>query len=56
MRRLMVGFSTLCLLAVGLVPARADEGSKFRDPVTSSRGVVATEAPAASEVGRKSVV
>jgi len=51
MRRLMVGFCTLCLVAVGLAPARADEGSKYRDPVTSDRGVVATEAPAASEVG-----
>ena len=51
MRRLIVGFCALCLLTTGLVPATADEGSKYREPIRSKKGVVATEAPAASEVG-----
>jgi gamma-glutamyltranspeptidase/glutathione hydrolase len=51
MRRLIVVLCALCLLATGLVPATADEGSKYREPIRSRKGVVATEAPAASEVG-----
>ncbi|MGH2752429.1 MAG: gamma-glutamyltransferase [Actinomycetota bacterium] len=51
MRRLILVLSAACLLATGLAPARADEGSKYREPVRSSKGVVATEAPAASRVG-----
>jgi gamma-glutamyltranspeptidase len=39
------------LVTTGLVPATADPGSKYREPIRSSNGVVATEAPAASEVG-----
>ncbi len=51
MRRLIFVFSTLCLLTTGLVPAAADEGTKYREPIRSREGVVATEAPAASEAG-----
>src|SRR5680860_1409261 len=43
----------MCLLTTGLVPAAADEGSKYREPIKSRKGVVATEAPAASRVGVK---
>ena len=51
MRRLALVFSALCLLATGLPPAGADEGSRYREPIKSRKGVVATEAPAASKVG-----
>ncbi len=51
MRRLFVVVTTVCLLVGVAAPARADEGSKFREPVSSTEGVVATEAPAASEIG-----
>jgi len=51
MRRLFVVICALCLLTTGLVPATADEGSRYREPISSRKGVVATEAPAASEVG-----
>ena len=51
MRRFIVVFCALCLLTTGLVPATADEGSRYREPIRSNKGVVATEAPAASEVG-----
>ena len=51
MRRLIVVLGALCLLTTGLVPATADEGSRYREPIRSNKGVVATEAPAASEVG-----
>ncbi|MDQ4058841.1 MAG: gamma-glutamyltransferase [Actinomycetota bacterium] len=50
-RRLFVVVTTVCLLVGVAAPVRADEGSKFREPVRSSEGVVATEAPAASEIG-----
>jgi gamma-glutamyltranspeptidase/glutathione hydrolase len=50
MRRLTVLLCALFLLTTGLVPA-ADEGSRYREPIRSTKGVVATEAPAASEVG-----
>ncbi|MGH2699680.1 MAG: gamma-glutamyltransferase [Actinomycetota bacterium] len=43
--------SALCLLVTGIAPAAADEGSKYREPVSSRKGVVASEAPAASRAG-----
>jgi gamma-glutamyltranspeptidase/glutathione hydrolase len=50
MRRLFL----VIILAVAAItaPAHATEGSRFHPAVTSELGVVATESPAASEVGR----
>jgi len=41
-----------CALATGASTASAAQGSRFRAPVTSTLGVVATESPAAARVGR----
>ena len=43
---------TLALLAVSALPARAQQGSQFHPGVTGTRGVIATESPAAARVGR----
>ncbi len=51
MRRLPIVLIVLALLAVPL-SAQAKEGSRFHPAVTSTRGVIATESPAASRVGR----
>src|SRR3954452_22423895 len=51
MRRTLLAL-TVALLAVSAVPAGAREGSHFRPGATGTLGVVATESPAASRVGR----
>jgi gamma-glutamyltranspeptidase/glutathione hydrolase len=51
MRRLLVVLPTLLVLVVPLV-AQAAEGSRMHPAVSSTRGVIATESPAASRVGR----
>ena len=43
---------TLALLAVAAIPAHAQQGSQFHPGVTGTRGVIATESPAAARVGR----
>src|SRR4051812_20516443 len=50
MRRLLLLLTTLVLTVAPA--AQATEGSKFRPATTGRLGVVATESPAASEVGR----
>jgi gamma-glutamyltranspeptidase / glutathione hydrolase len=52
-RRFLGVVSALLLVGTGFAPATADEGSKYREPVRSRKGVVASEAPAASEAGVK---
>jgi gamma-glutamyltranspeptidase/glutathione hydrolase len=48
--RISVFLSVLCLL-VAIVPAFADQGSRFRPAVTSRGGVIATESMPAAQVG-----
>src|SRR4051794_673089 len=51
MRRTLLAL-TVALLAASAVPADARQGSHFRAGATGTLGVVATESPAASRVGR----
>jgi gamma-glutamyltranspeptidase/glutathione hydrolase len=54
MRRLpaLLALLLLVLLLAGLPTAQAREGSRFHQGVTSRLGVIATESPAASRIGR----
>ena len=47
-RRSLVAIAVLMSLFVVLIPATADEGTKFRQPVKSRKGVIATESIPAS--------
>lgn len=40
-----------CLLVVVAGPAAATEGTRYREPVRGTLGVIATESPAATEIG-----
>jgi gamma-glutamyltranspeptidase / glutathione hydrolase len=51
MRRLLLVLPMLLVLVVAL-EAQAKEGSRLHPAVSSTRGVIATESPAASRVGR----
>ena len=53
MRRLPIVLALLVLIAAAAAPASAKEGSKFHPAVQSRLGMVATESPAAAEVGAR---